>query len=60
MVSEQDFDGKKYVERTEVLTKMTLLRNDNLSNIITHIQHRGENYDKWTKAMRTSLRARRK
>jgi hypothetical protein len=45
MVSEQDFDGKKYVERTEVLTKMTLLRNDNLSNIITHIQHRGENYD---------------
>jgi hypothetical protein len=45
MVLEQDFDGKKYVERTEVLTKMTLLRNDNLSNIITHIQHRGENYD---------------
>ncbi|PNX87496.1 hypothetical protein L195_g043585 [Trifolium pratense] len=35
--------------------------NDNPGSVITQVQLRGdENYDEWTRAMRTSLRARRK
>ena len=34
--------------------------NDNPGNIITQVQLRGENYEEWARAMRTSLRARRK
>ncbi|MCH93607.1 hypothetical protein A2U01_0014559, partial [Trifolium medium] len=35
--------------------------NDNPGNLITQVQLRGENnYDEWTRAMKTSLRARRK
>nr|KYP63605.1 hypothetical protein KK1_018184 [Cajanus cajan] len=34
--------------------------NDGPGNIITQVQLRGENYDEWARAMRASLRARRK
>jgi hypothetical protein len=34
--------------------------NDNPGSVITQVQLRGENYDEWARAMRTSLRARRK
>jgi hypothetical protein len=34
--------------------------NDNPGNLITQVQLKGENYDEWSKAIRTSLRARRK
>lgn len=33
---------------------------DNPGNVITQVQLRGENYEEWAKAMRTSLRVRRK
>jgi hypothetical protein len=34
--------------------------NDNPGSVITQVQLRGENYDEWSKAVKTSLRARRK
>ena len=34
--------------------------NDNLRSVIAQVQLRGENYDEWARAMKTSLRARRK
>lgn len=34
--------------------------NDNPGNMITQVQLRGENYEEWARAIRTSLRARRK
>ena len=34
--------------------------NDNPGNIITQVQLKGENYDEWARAMKTSLRVRRK
>jgi len=34
--------------------------NDNPGNIITQVQFKGENYEEWARAIRTSLRARRK
>lgn len=34
--------------------------NDNPGSLITQVQLRGENYDEWARAMKTSLRARRK
>jgi hypothetical protein len=37
-----------------------LSSHDNPGSIITQVQLRGENYDEWAKAMKTSLRARRK
>lgn len=37
-----------------------LTGNDNPGNVITQVQFRGENYEEWPHAMRTSLRARRK
>jgi len=33
---------------------------DNPGNIITQVQLRGENYDEWARAVKISLRARRK
>lgn len=34
--------------------------NDNPGNIIMQVQLRGENYDEWARAIRTSLKAKRK
>lgn len=34
--------------------------NDNPGNLITQVQLRGENYEEWARAIKTSLRARRK
>lgn len=34
--------------------------NDNPRNMITQVQLKGKNYDEWARAMKTSLRARRK
>ncbi|KAJ1423125.1 Retrotransposon gag domain [Sesbania bispinosa] len=34
--------------------------NDNLGNVITQVQLQGENYEEWARAMKISLRARRK
>ena len=34
--------------------------NNNLGSVITQVQLRGENYDEWSRAVKTSLRARRK
>ncbi|CAJ2634039.1 unnamed protein product [Trifolium pratense] len=57
-------DGKISTERSEVVRKTPspydLNSNDNPGSIITQVQLRGANYDEWAKAMRTSLRARRK
>ncbi|KAJ1407549.1 Gag-polypeptide of LTR copia-type [Sesbania bispinosa] len=51
-------------KKTELVKKIPspydLYANDNPGNLITHVQLKGENYDEWAKAMRTSLRARRK
>jgi len=64
MASELGSGEKKSVEKTEVVKKTPSLddlnSNDNPGSIITQVQLRGENYDEWAKAMRTSLRARRK
>ena len=40
--------------------KYDLNSNDNPRNIITQVQLKGDNYEEWAQAMRTSLRARRK
>lgn len=64
MASEQGPDEKKSVVNAEVVKKTLspydLNSNDNPGSIITQVQLRGENYDEWAKAIRTSLRARRK
>lgn len=64
MASELGPDGKQSVVNTEVVKKTPspydLNSNDNPGSIITQVQLRGENYDEWAKAIRTSLRARRK
>ncbi|MCI45174.1 receptor-like serine/threonine kinase, partial [Trifolium medium] len=69
MASEQSHDEGKPVEgksekKIEMVKKTPspydLNSNDNPGSIITQVQLRGENYDEWAKAMRTSLRARRK
>ena len=43
-----------------VASPYDLNSNDNPGNVITQVQLRGENYEEWARAMRTSLRARRK
>lgn len=64
MASELGSGEKKSVEKPEMVKKTPspydLNSNDNSGSIITQVQLRGENYDEWAKAMRTSLRARRK
>jgi hypothetical protein len=62
-------DDKKS-EETKIEKKIDLVKkipspydlhtSDNPGNLITQVQLKGENYDEWSKAMRTSLRARRK
>jgi len=42
------------------ISPFDLSSNDNPGNLITQVQLRGENYDEWALAMKTSLRARRK
>ncbi|XP_012847972.1 PREDICTED: uncharacterized protein LOC105967929 [Erythranthe guttata] len=38
----------------------TLTSNDNPGNVITQVRLKGENYDEWARAVRTSLRAKKK
>ena len=57
-------------EKTEADKKIDLVKkipspydlnsSDNPGNLITQVQLKGENYDEWSRALRTSLRARRK
>jgi hypothetical protein len=56
---ERDLRKKNEVVR-KTPSPYDLNSNDNPGSIITQVQLRGENYDEWSKAMRTSLRARRK
>lgn len=57
-------EEEKSVETPEVVKKRPspydLNSSDNPGSIITQVQLRGENYEEWAKAVRTSLRARRK
>ena len=55
-------DGKKGDDggsnsNRKMLTPYALTSNDNLGNIITQIQLKGENYDEWARAVHTILRA---
>ena len=57
-------------EKIEIEKKVDLVKktsspydlnsNDNPRNLITQVQLKGENYDEWSRAMCTSLRARHK
>nr|GMD66482.1 retrovirus-related Pol polyprotein from transposon TNT 1-94 [Ipomoea batatas] len=63
MVSEPEVevDSKKVEQMKIVISPYELNSNDNPGNIITQVRLRGdENYDEWARAVRTSLRARRK
>nr|GMD79582.1 retrovirus-related Pol polyprotein from transposon TNT 1-94 [Ipomoea batatas] len=63
MVSEPEVevDSKKVEQMKRVISLYDLNSNDNPGNIITQVRLRGdENYDEWARAVRTSLRARRK
>jgi hypothetical protein len=56
-------DGKKNESsRSDKKTSSvyTLNSNDNPGNLITQVQLKGENYEEWTRAMRTALRAKKK
>ncbi|WVZ25460.1 hypothetical protein V8G54_004004 [Vigna mungo] len=55
-----DNGDKSSNQGKHVLSLYDLNPNDNPGNIITQVQLRGENYEEWARAMRTSLRARRK
>jgi hypothetical protein len=60
MASELGYDGKKSEVVRKTPSPYDLNSNDNPGSIVTQVQLRGSNYDEWAKAMRTSLRARRK
>nr|GMC97570.1 retrovirus-related Pol polyprotein from transposon TNT 1-94 [Ipomoea batatas]GMC97572.1 retrovirus-related Pol polyprotein from transposon TNT 1-94 [Ipomoea batatas] len=68
MVSELGLNtenGEGDIKKTEPLKRVVspyeLNSNDNPGNVITQVRLRGdENYDEWARAMKTSLRARRK
>nr|GLL46085.1 copia protein (gag-int-pol protein) [Ipomoea trifida] len=58
-------NGEGDIKKTEPLKRVVspyeLNSNDNPGNVITQVRLRGdENYDEWARAMKTSLRARRK
>nr|GMC73275.1 retrovirus-related Pol polyprotein from transposon TNT 1-94 [Ipomoea batatas] len=58
-------NGEDDIKKTEPLKRVVspyeLNSNDNPGNVITQVRLRGdENYDEWARAMKTSLRARRK
>ena len=55
-----DNGDKSSDQGKRVFSPYDLNSNDNPGNIITQVQLRGENYEEWARAMRTSLRARRK
>nr|GMD68582.1 retrovirus-related Pol polyprotein from transposon TNT 1-94 [Ipomoea batatas] len=58
---EVEVDSKKVEQMKRVISPYDLNSNDNPGNIITQVRLRGdENYDEWARAVRTSLRARRK
>ena len=44
----------------KMLTPYALTSNDNPGNIITQVQLKGENYDEWSRVVRTALRAKKK
>ncbi|GKC72822.1 retrovirus-related pol polyprotein from transposon TNT 1-94 [Tanacetum coccineum] len=45
---------------TKTSSSYFLSLNDNLGNLITHVQLKGENYEEWSRAIRTALRAKKK
>ena len=53
-------DISKLENPKKILSPYDLNSNDNLGNIITQVQLKGDNYEEWAGAIRTSLRARRK
>nr|GLL36432.1 hypothetical protein TSUD_144220 [Ipomoea trifida] len=58
---EVEVDSKKVEQMKRVISPYDLNSNDNPGNIITQVRLRGDdNYDEWARAVRTSLRARRK
>ncbi|KAJ8644902.1 hypothetical protein MRB53_006650 [Persea americana] len=60
-MAERD-DGEKHGDKKTVSTVSPyhLNSNDNPGNIITQVQLKGDNYDEWARAMRSSLRAKKK
>lgn len=53
-------DSKYNTTVKRIPSPYDLNSNDNPGNIITQVQLQGENYEEWARAIRTSLRARRK
>ena len=56
--------NSKDIQKNEIIKRTTspydLNSNDNPGNVITQVQLKGDNYEEWARAIRTSLRARRK
>ena len=51
-------DGKEGNETlTKTISLFFLLTNDNLGNIITQVYLKGDNYDEWARAIKTTLQA---
>ncbi|GJX34679.1 chitinase 5-like protein [Tanacetum coccineum] len=57
-----DNGGKKNGDASGTKTSSSyfLSSNDNPRNLITHVQLKGENYEEWSRAIRTALRAKKK
>ena len=58
-LTEKGDDGGSNSDR-KMLTSYALTSNDNLGNIITQVQLKGENYDEWARVVRIALRAKKK
>ncbi|XP_073133737.1 uncharacterized protein [Henckelia pumila] len=55
-----DENKKENVATEKKTSQYHLSANDNLGNIITQVQLKGENYEEWARAMRTTLWAKKK
>jgi hypothetical protein len=44
----------------KTISPYDITSNDNPGSLITHVQLKGENYDEWSRSLRTALRARKK
>ena len=53
-------DTQKIERPKKTPSSYDLNSNDNSGNVITQVQLKGDNYEEWARAIRTSLRARRK
>ena len=58
MTDNKDIQKNKIIKRAP--SPYDLNSNDNPDNVITQVQLKGDNYEEWARAIRTSLRARRK